>query len=224
MTIGTALSAAAAKSYILAGLFSCDIVPPPQVQVIFNNRAPIVTHALNHQEMEKFSVTTVFSRKPQEIFIRSGVTESKMTSNIDLNFQVITTQLLGKSCLSLSEVVVHFDYDPTVHIAVNYPKGSCHYRETWLHELKHVNTDIITITEFMPYFKKAMQLTTNSLPTKGPFPKEKMETHQKAMTEKLSDTLRAAMKALEETRQARQQKIDTRQEYMRLSKVCVSKP
>lgn len=223
MTIGTALSAAAAKGYILAGLFSCVSVPSPEVQVIFNNKPPTVTHNLNHQQMEKFSVTTVFAKKPQEIFVRSGVTESKMSSNIDLNFQFVTTPLLGKSCLSLSEVIVHFNYDPVVHIAINYPQGSCAYRETWLHELKHVNTDVITITEFMPYFKKAMQQTTNSLPTRGPFPKEEMETHQKAMTEKLSDTLRAATKALEQTRQTRQQTIDTRQEYMRLSNACVGK-
>lgn len=223
MTIGTALSAAAAKGYILAGLFSCDVAPPPQIEITFNNKPTIVTHNLSSAELEKFNLATTSSKGPTEIFVRKGVTVGSTSWNIVANFNKLEDPETKQICLSTNKVIIEYKYEPTVHISADQQNGSCEYQQTWLHELKHVNTDILTIKELIPTLKNDMQRFASTIVTVGPFPIKELDEHKNIIGNKIMDAWNETNKKTTNTRLARQQAIDTRQEYLRISKACIGK-
>lgn len=213
----------ASKLLVLSGLFSCDAGDAPDIQVIFDNTPPVVSTALDHQALGGFKTSSKFSHSPGETFVTGGLTESNISSSLDLNFNHITNTLTDKSCLTLTQATVHVVYAPKVYVASNYAPNSCNYKATWLHELKHVNTDILTIKEFLPVIKTAAQSAIPAPITPDPIPSASLETRQKEVGDQMSIAIEAAVKRMDASRTQRQQLVDTRAEYLYLSELCRGK-
>jgi hypothetical protein len=213
----------ASKLLVLTGLFSCDAAIAPDVQVVFDNQPPVVSTALDHQALGGFKTSSRFSHSPNETFVTGGLTESNISSSLDLNFNHITNTLTDKSCLTLTQATVHIIYAPKVYVASNYAPNTCNYKATWLHELKHVNTDILTIKEFMPVVKAAAQAAVPATVTPEPIPSAALETRQKEVGDGMSLAIEAAVKRMDTSRTQRQQLVDTRAEYLYLSELCRGK-
>lgn len=208
------------KAYILAGLMSCDPQPAAGVNIIFDNIEPVVTHSLNHEDLGRFQTSTKVSHGSNEIMITGGITESRIDTAFQAGFKMLKNPVSGNVCLFLDRVDVNVKYEPIVHIASNYPEGSCRFQTTWLHELQHVNIDLLTIKEYLPYLEKAAADAAAAIPVIGPIDNSAVDSTQKAIADRISAALTGISGHMDDIRGKRQQLIDTRQEYQRLSRAC----
>ncbi len=210
----------AAKAFMLASLMTCEATQTPVVTIDFQNNLPLLTNSLDHTQLGQFQTSTHVSHGPDEILTTGGITESDIQASFDLNFNLITNTFSRDTCLSLATVNILVKYTPTVHIAKNYAPNSCRYKTTWEHEMRHVGADVITLEEYVPYYKKLMEYTVSGFRTIGPLNPEQNEKTQKEITAHLQQTLEQATAQMDKARIQRQQSIDTREEYMRLSNLC----
>ena len=206
--------------YILAGALSCPVATAPRVTVQLSNDPPQYSSALSVQQLKTFKIDTKFSHGSNEAFVTSGITESNLEANFNVGFQKLESADANEACIRLTDLAVTIAYKPVVYIASEYPANSCRYNTIALHEFKHVNTDIITIKEYIPYIEKYMQQTVTAFPATEPVPASSVEGAKSGMMEKIKTSLNTINDYMQRTRLQRQQAIDTRQEYLRVSRAC----
>lgn len=215
-----ALAAKLAPGYILAAIAACPAMPPPVVTIDFKNVPPVYDTSLTSAQLGRFHIDTTFSHGPSEIFHVGGLTESRIMSGFGLAYKIQEYPDSGEACLWTEKVEIRISYEPLVRISKDYAPGSCLYDTTARHELRHVNTDIITINEYIPAMKKAVAAITAAL---GPR-KVRGEKGAKEAQDLFLAVVRTEMEKqaaeLNRVRLLRQQQIDTRQEYLRLGKSC----
>ncbi len=190
------------------------------VTIEFTHSEPSVTHSLSHQDLGKFSVSTTFSHHRDEVFLTGGITESNIKSNFEVSFNQRSDRNTGETCISINKIVMKLSYEPVVHIASNFPRDSCQFATTWEHELRHVNTDLLTLQERGRLLQQAAQGVASQIKTIGPVPKSDVKRVQQEVIARIDTAVSGAFDEIDRLRMQRQQLIDTREEYMRLSKAC----
>ena len=125
-----------------------------------------------------------------------------------------------QSCVTTSAVHITITYKPVIYVSSNIPKGSCRYKATLKHEMKHVSTDIDTISEFIPDIKDATADALRHAQTTEPVDTDRTDDMHDDISQKLSDAINEENTAFQKTRKKRQREIDSREEYERLSKAC----
>ncbi len=222
--IGSGISVKAAAGIILANTLSCAVQPAATVSLSFQNTPPRYVHTESTADLSQRKIDTKFSHGPSEIFVTGGITESHLETKFKMSFKSMEDTVTLQGCYWPTDINVTVSYAPVVYIASDYDYQSCRYQQTALHELKHVNTDIITINEFLPHIRQSLQTAASALSVTGPFSLENKDQAQEGMMAAIKTALEASVNQMQATRQQRQQAIDTRQEYLRLSKACPDEP
>lgn len=215
---------AASSALLWVGLGSCAPQTAPAVEIVFENATPARNNTLSHRALGGFKADTQFSHARNEIFLTGGLTRSSINTGFNMSLKSTKNTVSGESCLWIDSIKITVSYAPTVYIAKDYAQGSCHYRETLQHEIRHVNTDIITINEYLPLIKSEIAAASAALGVQGPVAADSLKAAQDKMGQAVSTALKSVSDKMNAARMARQQQIDTRQEYLRLGKVCGGKP
>jgi hypothetical protein len=205
---------------LLAFSGACPPQGIPQVQMQTVNTPAQFSTSLSSAELGNFPVSTVVARHSNEIFVTGGITRGQITTSYDMAFNKLLNSATQMACIWPKQVRVTVSYAPIVYIAREYRPGSCRYNTTMEHELRHVNTDVITLNEYLPRIQNAVQGVVNALGVRGPMPDHAATAQQEAMVDAIAGRLKGILAEMDAVRMQRQQQIDTRQEYMRLGKVC----
>ena len=87
----------------------------------------------------------------------------------------------------------------------------------------HVNIDIITINEFLPYIRRTAENVVSTWRGTDLVAKNKLKSNQGAMLKSITETLGKVINHLQKTRRIRQQQVDSRSEYRYVSNACKKK-
>ena len=216
-----AAKVALSSAYILAALASCPAPSPPATAILtFTTVPPDISNVKSSKALGGYHISTTFSHSLNEMFTVGGLTVSDFAPEYLIHFSLTQDAEGTQVCLSPASVEITLKYAPRVFIASEAPEGSCRYRDTLTHEMRHVNTDIITFNELLPQLKQAVQDALDHMQPIGPMAPASMDKAQNIITDKIRDTVVKKVDEIEQIRFNRQQQIDTRQEYMRASKAC----
>jgi hypothetical protein len=211
-------------AYILAATGICAAPQPPVVHMEFIDTPPVQRNDLSGHDLGSFHISTTFSHSRNETFTVGGLTLSDFSPVYLVDFDVMTNPALGIACLALKSVSITVKYAPTIYVASEFKEGSCRFQSTLQHEARHVNTDIITFNELLPVLRQAVQDAADKIGAVGPVKSENLIPERDNMMDQLKAALSAKAEEIEKIRFNRQQMIDTRQEYLRLSKMCADEP
>ena len=207
----------------LAASPSCAAAPPV-VEMDFRNNPPIQRTDLSGRELGTFHVSTTFAKSRNEIFTVGGLTLSEFAPQFFMELNAPVDLVTHEYCLSVKSIEITVNYQPTIYIAKEFNEGSCRFRQILQHEARHVNTDIIAFNEYLPVLRDAVAAAASKINAVKLTNAEGIS----AVREKFLDLIKQALiektNEIEKVRFNRQQAIDTRQEYMRLSRMCEDEP
>ena len=224
MLVGLHKAALSAVYVLAAASGMCAAPAPPVVSMQLVETPPIQRNDLDSRALGSFHISTTFSHSRNEIFTVGGLTVSDFSPEYLIDFNAAPDTLSGWRCLSVKSVNISVKYAPTIYVASDFRPGTCRFDSTLQHEARHVNTDIITFNELLPVLRQAVQDAANQLGAVGPVKPDNMIAERDKMVDKLKAALVAKTDEIERIRFSRQQMIDTRQEYLRLSKLCAGEP
>lgn len=205
-------------------LLSCPVAPVVDVSVQFKNKSPAYILDRSSAELGRFKIDTTFSHGQNEIFITGGLTESIILTGLAFEYGTLTSHSQQHACIWLTKAIVTVTYAPRVYIANDFKKESCRYAETDKHELRHVNTDVITIKEYIPRMEKSLRNVASILKTQTPIAKNKLKRAKELLVSVMRTEMQKQMLEMNRVRTLRQQQIDTRQEYLAQSAACPDEP
>lgn len=207
-------------AYILAATMLCPTHPAATVTVSMTEKPPVFINNISTTQLSNQKVDTVVPRKHDEVFTTGGITNGKISAGFKIGYRRLVNPQNGEACLWSDKIEVSVSYDPTVYIASEYKPGTCRYNSIAEHEMRHVTTDIITLRQYVPSLRDAVRRTAETFGTQHvPNPAD-IERRQKDMSDRVQDTMTRIADQMERARAQRQQQIDTRAEYLRLSNMC----
>lgn len=214
-------------AYLLAAATACAPPPAPIVHMDFVTTPAVQRSDLTSRELGKFSISTTFSHSRNETFTVGGLTVSEFSPVYLIDFDAPADPATGLACLSIKTVQITVHYAPTIYIAKEYAPGTCRFQTTLQHETRHVNTDIITFNELLPALRQAIEDAAVKAGALGPVSladQDKVIALRDQAVNDLKTALASKTEELEALRLQRQQLIDTRQEYLRISALCAHEP
>lgn len=219
MMFGLETLATAGLSLLMNVSSACGNAPPPVVEIFTKNGQPRYHYNRSSAELSGYHIDTTFARAAGETYTVGGLTQGKLTISRNMEFAL---QRLpgGNACLTVTRVQITVDYTPDVFIAREYRPGTCRYNVTMEHEVQHVNIDIYTLNEFIPRIKYNVQQIVNGMPPQGPIAERDIDRVKQRMADTAAQGAHTAIGAMDQARHARHQRIDTREEYIRLSRAC----
>jgi len=197
----------------------CEPLPRPTVELTFTNNPPIQHNERSVRELAGLKVDTTFSHSVKEAFLLTGAMVANYQPKYALKFSS-RTMPDGRICSAPFDIAITVTYNPTIYVAREAPAGSCDYTVILQHEVRHVNTDILTFNEYLPQLKSAMEDTIGAMPVMGPFDAADQMRVDEALYQQIQTVFVKKITELNQVRFNRQQMIDTRQEYMRTSRAC----
>ena len=208
---------------ILVGMTGCDSHDSPRIETI-TERAPIkYNNLLSSHQLENFKIDTVSPYAAHEHAKVGGLMGGKINISTDINIAWSTNKFLKRSCFWFDDIKVILKTEPTIYIAREYRKGSCKYDKTMEHEMRHVKEDLAIIKKYKPKFNAAVKKAVYSSGTIGPIPASNENTTRQDMMKIIDKAINQVLDKMHKERRERQQAIDSRKEYDRLSKVCHKK-
>lgn len=199
---------------------ACDAQPPLQgVEMSFTNNPPVITNDKSSAELGQYQVSTTFARSQNEVFTLGGLHLSEVAPQYVISFD-ISSNTPNQFCVAPVAVRVSIEYAPRVMIASEWQPGSCRYKVILDHEMRHVNTDIIAFNEFLPRIRKSLEESARKMQQMGPMAESSVEKAKGIMVDALREKLVAEVEEFQKIRFARQQMIDTRQQYLLESRLC----
>ena len=209
--------------YVLAGLLSCDLQTAPDINVQFKNTPLKIDNTKSSADLSQKKTHSLSPQYGSEFPIVSGVTSGNFQIGYNAKLAISSFPSSNDACLWVKAVNITVIYVPTVYISSDYEPGSCQYDITEEHEKHHVNIDIITINEFLPYIRKTAENVVSTWHGIGPVNKNKLKSHKTALLKPLADALKKVTDSLQKTRNLRQQQVDSRREYRYASTACQKK-
>lgn len=201
----------------------CDARPPPEIQVNLSFGHVKYDLSKSYADLERFDITTISPYAAHEHTKVAGLTGGRIKIESDLNIAWSSSPFFDRSCFWYEDIQVNIDLDSTIYIAREHRKGSCNYTEVKNHEWKHVNTDRELLKKYQPIFETAALNAAGKLGVIGPLPQDQGHKIRKDMAGLIESTLERVADQLNRERRKRQQAIDSREEYDRLSRACKDK-
>lgn len=209
---------------IIAGFFASMLSCPQQQPINVNvelSKPPLVVD--NNKSQLRLRKLRSISNSPHyngKFPIVGGITDSRIKLAYDLALSTSTNTILQQSCIWIKEIKVKITYSPTMYISRDYSPDSCKYQEIYDHEIKHINVDIDVVNNMAPYMQDVAIETAKKWMTPKPLETDKLDAMKKKISKSINDTLYKAMDIMRLHLEEKQKRVDTEDEYKRISDAC----
>jgi hypothetical protein len=147
-----------------------------------------------------------------------GLTAARVRLDASFTMSSLVDPRDGSACVQFSRIDLFFGFDDRkVYLARELPPGTCSYATILDHESKHVATDEKILAALGPQLTDTLRAQVRSVGIMRARSSQEGEAKLKLMVQ---ETLAGLGKKVTELRESEQQKIDSPEEYARLSASC----
>ncbi len=196
----------------------CPPWAPPKITVNKQIAAPRVNDTLSLKEIRAIALDgkKELSSGPHETPV--GLTAASLRLSSQFKILARTNPQQKKTCARLTGLDLTLAIiDTTVYMPREIAKGSCPYQIVWDHEQKHVLTDRVMIEQIAPTLYRKLSAIANQVSTETGHSAQEVEAKMHAKLDSHVHKLGQDIAAL---RREEQSRIDTPEEYKRLSTAC----
>lgn len=210
-------------AYMLAAASACPAQGSASIEVrIKQHDTPYNTEYTAHQLTQMFGNDLDSTLSTDGHWMVSGVTVTSrggLTSQTKAQFSITPNYKTDTACFTIQKVEYEINYRPAIYIASDYKNMGCRYSATLMHEKRHVQQDMKTLTDYKRTMEKAIEkhLSGRRFPE---VTREGAEIVQQRALKELNEALEPTWQALIELRRKRQAEIDTEENYRRDTALC----
>lgn len=150
----------------------------------------------------------------------NGLMEGGISVKSRINIAWSSDYRRGTSCFWYKAIELGVRIEPTVYIAREHRKGSCKHRVVMEHEMKHVRADRAVVSKYMGRYKSAVQSAVRKIGAIGPVSGKDIAKVRAKMGATIEKVIAQVTEKMNKERRARQQAIDSKEEYERVNNAC----
>lgn len=199
---------------------ACPEPPPPQIKTHIQEADPVLRHDLSVAELTRKGQSDHDIRLNSPTSHLGGLTDSALRIRSQIRFVSWAQSGNPVTCLAIGNVDINVDVRPTIYIVSEKREGSCPYRAALQHEYKHIATDHILVQDFQPLLEQAVEDELARAPNMIVVENSLRNMRQNEWQARIEQAVTSVFQKLQQERRARQQAIDTPEEYQRVADIC----
>lgn len=153
-----------------------------------------------------------------------GLTSSNTFTEVKGQFQTVTDNRAKTGCFWTDNITVTVGLDITVDIPDKFPAGSCAYNHIMEHEMNHVEVERKIMYYYAPIIRDKVRKAVDAIGVRRNIPADNLNTEVDRMNTYLNGVVRAEIDRKNSKRDSLQHKLDTDQEYTRISRLVDACP
>lgn len=206
---------------LVSGQIKCTAPKSPKIMVGASNTTVRYDHTKTQKQLDNFDTDTISPYGGEVQTHVGGLMKGEVSISQNIRFYQESYPNLRTGCLYVDSINVEIQIKPTIYIARDYPKNGCMYNAVLEHEKKHVAVDQLLVTKYkgliMNGIKTAIQKSGYQ---RGPFSTSIMASEQKKLQDYIQNVFRQYSDQLTKERRAKQQAVDSLEEYERVQAQC----
>ena len=199
---------------------ACKAAARPKINVTASTKDVRHDHTKSKAQLANQKIDTVSPYSHSQSVYIGGLMNGQIEIKSNVKLSWSTQTATRQSCFWYDEVNIHMEIDPTILIAREFPKGSCEYDEILNHENKHIVVDRFIVKKYRKMMEKYINQVMGQVETYGPVHSNKTPVVRKQMTQYIEAAVNKVSDAMHAERRKRQQAVDSREEYDRVSAAC----
>ena len=140
--------------------------------------------------------------------------QTQLAFDNDVNF------FTGSTCVWVQAVQVNLSLHSMIYIARELQRGTCEYRELLAHEQQHVAIDREIMNKYRAELRAYLERELIGAGVVGPVPVNLARNAQSDLVNSVGRLVDSKIQDLHRERDARQQALDSPEEYARLNAAC----
>lgn len=199
---------------------TCPAKPAGKINIIWSSDAVKYDFTKSQAQMDAMETDTV---NPYDRHVKThvgGMMKGGVSLQSSIQVAGLTYPQSKVTCQWVDKMDVEIAIDPTIFIANQHKKGSCRHRAILEHEMKHVYVDRAVVKKYAPMIKSHLQKAIVKVGIVGPKPERRKKEFHKKITDYMEKQLKAVTDKMYAERKALQAKVDTKEEYDRVSNLC----
>lgn len=196
----------------------------PKITVLPSKSTVTYDFSKSQAQLDGFDVDTVSPYGPGLETHIGGLMSGEVMVQHRVEFMQERYQHVDAGCLYIDKIDVNIHINPTIYVASDYPRGSCKHNAIIEHEKKHIQIDRVIVNKYAERIGRALEkILNNSGSSYGPYRMSDLPAAQKQVQSSIDTAVRRENDLMNEERKAKQQQIDTVDEYNRVEAVCSSR-
>lgn len=206
---------------------ACPNIIAPQIGVEIVVARPIIHHEQTIAQMKLAQTDTPvpYQMKQLDHAARGGMIQD----DIGIDYNIVTSEVPGNTaqtinmhCVKYDSVQVRLTLMPTIFIAKDYDENSCWYRETYQHEMSHVDMDRVVMEKYKGRLQDGLALAFSGPQdsVQGPVKKSGIKDLKKKMGEQLVSMTNSLLSDMVRERMENQQGVDSIENYAYIMNQC----
>jgi hypothetical protein len=149
-----------------------------------------------------------------------GLMQGGISIKSSVQIATLTYPRSKKVCQWLDKMDVNIKIDPKIYIAREHKRGTCKHNAIMEHEMKHIFIDREIVKKYVPIIRQELQAAAIKVGIVGPKNMRDQDRYQDKITDYMDRALKKVSEKMYAERSIEQAKIDTREEYERVSNMC----
>lgn len=174
----------------------------------------------SEKQLNSFTIDTKNPYGSSVITDVGGLMQGGIDMSEAMQYGTITHTGLKQVCYWYNSINVTLHIKPTIFIATEFPANTCKHDAIKYHELKHISVDREIVNKYAMLIGEALKQQVNQQSLFGPYEVARGKEVEKYLQNRVETVLRHYNKQMEEERKARQQQVDSLQEYERVNQQC----
>ncbi len=175
----------------------------------------------SRDSLEGFSIDTVSPYGPGHQAKIGGLMSGEIRVQTRIRFMQEKHPARGRGCVHIDNVDLIIHVSPTIYVASEYKQGTCQHKAIIEHEKQHVQIDTDIARRHAVDLKNVITAHLRSSGYSfGPFPIESLPQAQERVQAQIHTLVEAHNKEMTRDRMARQQQLDSLDEYERVAAQC----
>lgn len=205
----------------LAAATGCGKQPMPNILSVPQVAVATLDYSKGRDDLKSFNIDTVSPYGPGHHAKIGGLMSGEIRVESRVRFMQEKYPARGAGCVHIDTIDIIVHVNPTIYVAREYAKGTCQHNAILDHEKQHVKTDVAIASKYAASLKKllAAQLR-NAGYSYGPYPIETLSAAQERIQNQLQALIQRSNDDMTRERKEEQQKLDSLEEYNRVSAQC----
>lgn len=205
---------------VLAGnTVQCGVPQSPRISVT-PSTAPIrYEFALSGEELSQFQSGTVNPYAPGTDTATGGLRRDQPKTNVQVKWGSLRYPDRGVVCLWYDAIDITIELSPVIYVANENDSPACRAAIVE-HEQKHVAVDRTVTNRYAQAIGDAVKTAVDVAGAMGPFNEAELDVMQERLVKHVHAVVEAQDLVLHQDMARNQAKIDTLEEYERVSKIC----
>lgn len=204
----------------LVGITDCKRKPLPRVITHYHTEDVTYDKTKSHDQLASFKIDTVSPYGAGAHTRVSGLMSGNINVSMSAEVAWSTNTRSQTSCIWYDKININITSKPKIYIAKEHRGNRCRYNATHRHELKHVKVDNQILAKYKPKFEYEVKKAARNVGVIGPFMVQNLPQARADMNNQIQGAIKRVLHEMKQERQERQQQVDSKREYDRLSRMC----